>query len=128
MSELEDRLNAVLSDPAELSRLTQMASQLMGSLGGGHGASSQAAPPPAEEATPAQETDPLSGLDLGAISAALGPMLKNMKPRKNPLVDAIAPYLDEGRRRKLERSMRIAAAARLAGGALHGLGENGHGL
>lgn len=123
MSQLEDRLNAVLSDPAELQRLTQMASQLMGNLNAG-----EAAPPPAET-PPAQETPASSGFDLSAIASALGPMLQKLNPgKRSPLVDALAPYLDAARREKLERSMRIAGAARLAGGALRGLGGGGHGL
>ena len=50
MSQLENRISAVLSDPGELSRLTEMARQLMGGLsqeGGGQSAANpESAPAP----------------------------------------------------------------------------------
>ena len=65
MSELEDRLNAVLSNPAELSRLSEMARRLMG---GAEAESSDAAP------APKQERDVLSALPamLGQALGGLG--------------------------------------------------------
>ena len=45
MNELEERLNAVLSDPGELERLTKMAGRL---LGGGSAEAPEAETPPAE--------------------------------------------------------------------------------
>ena len=127
MSELEERLNAVLSDPEQLQRLTQMASQLMGGLSPagetpGPGGGSPAAPP---DHTPAAAPHPLGG---GALPAMLARVMQNMKPGKpSPLLDAMAPYLNDTRRAKLERSLRIASAARMAGSAFKGMG-GGNGL
>ena len=115
MNELEERLNAVLSDPEQLRQLTQMASQLMGGLAPGGNAADVGdhAPDPSGD---------------GALPAMLARVMQNMKPGKqSPLLDAMAPYLNEERRAKLERSLRIASAARLAGPVFRGIG-GGHGL
>ena len=108
MSELEDRLQAVLSDPAELDRLTQMASRLMGSLGD----------PPPEKAEDPPEPDS-GGLSPALLSKVMG-VLKGKG--RAPLLDGVGPYLDEERRHRLERALRLASTARLAGSALEKLG------
>ena len=108
MSELEDRLNAVLSDPGELERLTRMAQKLMGGA--------QSAEPDQSEA-PREEPLPTG------LNAALGQMLGGLKGKgKPPLLQAVGPYLDEGRRRRLERARRLASTARVAGTALQKMG------
>ena len=106
MSELEERLQSVLSNPGELDRLAKMARQLMG---GG-------APPPAESA-------PAAGLPAGA--AKLFRELAGGK--KPPLLDAVGPYLDPARRERLSRALRLASAAKTALPALRELGGF-HGL
>ena len=120
MSELEDRLNAVLSDPEQLQRLTQMATQLMGNLapsGESAGAASEA-PVPA----------PAGVSGDGALPAMIAQVMQHMQSGKpSPLLSAMGPYLNEVRRAKLERSLRIASAARLAGNTFRGMGGF-HGL
>ncbi len=107
MSELEDRLHAVLSDPGELDRLAKMARQLMG---GGPASS-----PPPEDSAP--------GLPAGALK-----LLRELTAgKKPPLLDAVGPYLDDERRERLARALRLAAAARRALPALRELGGV-HGL
>lgn len=126
MSELEERLNAVLSDPEQLQRLTQMASQLMGGLspvetdpdGGGSAPASGPETAPAGGSVPA-----VPNLLGGGLPAMLSQVMQNLKPGKpSPLLDAVSPYLNEARRAKLERSLHIASAARLAGSAFKGMG------
>ena len=113
MSELEDRLNAVLSNPAEFSRLSEMARRLMG---GAEAESSDAAP------APKQERDVLSALPA-MLGQALGGLGKSRRPA---LLEAVSPYLDDGRQRRLERALRLASTAKLAGTALRQMGgENG---
>ena len=102
MNELEERLNAVLSDPGELSRLTKMAQQLLGG----------------EEETPAPEKEPPAGLPAG-LTAALGALKGKGEP---PLLQAVGPYLDDPRRTRLARALRIASTARMAGTALQSMG------
>ena len=113
MSQLEDRIGAVLADPGELRRLTDMARQIMGNLSGEEG---EKAPSPPPERSPSFPGEALSRL------------LRGMKSEKGaPLLDALGPYLDEGRRARLGRALRLASAARLAAPALRELGGP-HGL
>ena len=107
MSELEERLRSVLSDPGELDRLSKMARQLMG---GGPAASSAAE----ENAT---------APPAGAIKL-LQELASGKKP---PLLDAVGPYLDDERRERLSRALRLASAARTTLPALRELGGF-HGL
>ena len=57
MSELEERLNAVLGDPAQMEKIAQMASRLMGSIA------------PEENSTPGMDPK-LMGL-VGRVAASL---------------------------------------------------------
>ena len=98
MGELEDRLGAVLSDPAAMAEVTRLAQQLMGE-------GDAALPPPAGEGAP-----PLPGL------------LRAWDGKNHPLARAMAPYLGEERRRRLERALGVASAARMAESVLRGMG------
>lgn len=108
MSELEDRLNAVLSDPAQLSRLSEMAARLMG------GSPDRGEDPPPEAG--ADRPGPVSRL-----------LKSSGRSRGKPLLEALSPYLDEERRRRLERALRLASTARIAASALGQMGGD-HGL
>ena len=115
MSELEDKLNKILSSPAEMEKIMGLARSLSGSLGGsapGEGAEAAAVPAP----------------DLSGIASSL----KDIDPRifrlatrlvteytsgnndKAVLLNAIKPYLKEDRREKIDRAAEIAKLARLA--------------
>ena len=94
MSELEERLNAVLSDPQQMEKIAQMASRLMGSI----------AP---EESSPPGMDPRLMGL-VGRVAASLN------GGGKRQLMAGLGPYLAEGRRARLEKALRLAAAASLA--------------
>ena len=50
MAELDEKLNALLSDPSSMAQIVQMAQQLSATMGGDAGA---AAPSPAQSAAPA---------------------------------------------------------------------------
>lgn len=97
MSELEERLQALLSDPEELSRVAQMAQSLMGQ---------------AENGASAEEP--------GALNGGVQRLMQNLTggDGKNRLLQALSPYLGEERRRRLSRALRTATAARLALAAL----------
>ncbi len=108
MGELEERLESVLSDPAQMSRIAQMASRLMGSI----------AP---EEPTPAPPgADP-------AMLAMIGRLAGKMRGDKGraQLLQGLSPYLSARRRARLEQALRMAAAASLAGAALEEMGGEG---
>lgn len=99
MSELEERLNAVLGDPQQMERIARMASKLMGSIapeGGG--------------------SDPqLTGL-VGKVAAAMN------GGGKRGLMASLGPHLAPARRARLEKALRIASAANLAAAMMGEMG------
>lgn len=115
MSELEDRINSVLSDPQELERITKLARSFMGG-------------PDSPEGTETLRSGPalnipeglLGGLDMEALSRA-GKLLSGaggMDSREKALLEAMKPYLSEKRRGKMDRAMKLAKLAKLAGFAM----------
>lgn len=103
MSELEEKLNALLADPNSMARVMQMAQQLSGSLGEG---SSPPDPPPVP---PESGPGPLSGLDpqlLARFLPLLGEMNANSQTMQ--LLLALRPFLKEEKRDKIERAARLA--------------------
>ena len=104
MSELEEKLNALLSDPNSMAQVMQMAQQLSGAMG------EQKAPPP-----PA----PPPGPDLGAALGGLDPkLLGKLLPLAGELgtensaalqlLQALRPFLKEEKQGKIERAARLA--------------------
>ncbi len=119
MSELEDKLNGLLSDPDQFGKVAEMAKNLMDDgfgekLSGLFGAKSREDDAPQEDpAVP--DAAMLAG--LGRFMAAA-----NSGSDKTALLEAMKPYLAEKRRGKVDKAMRIAKIARIAGEAF---GENG---
>ena len=106
MSEFEDKLNHILSDPQEMEKISRLAAQLMGGSADGQGD----APPP-----------PGGGLpDLKGMLGGLG-----QRSDKSALLSALSPYLSPDRRQKLQKALRLAQAARIAGVALEAYGGDG---
>jgi hypothetical protein len=121
MSELEDKLNKILSSPADMEKIMGIARSLSGSMGGDAGVSDGA---PSTQAV----SSGLGSLDLSALSSTLG----NLDPKvfrlmnrlvseygsgkndKAELLNAIKPYLKEDRRAKVDRAVEIAKLAKLA--------------
>ena len=102
MSELEDRLNSLLSNPQLMQQIASMA-QAMGSS-------------PSEEAEP---TPPQAGLDpkmMQAMAGALGNA--GVDSNQKALLHALSPYVSPYRVRKLERAMQAAKLAGAASGFL----------
>ena len=93
MGELEDRLEAVLNDPRQMERIARMASTLMGGMGMGAG----------------KGDGPGTG---GGGEGGRG------NENKRRLLSALSPFLSAGRQQRLERALRVAAAARLARAAM----------
>lgn len=100
MSELEEKLNALLSDPNSMAQVMQMAQQLSGAMG-----EQKAAPPP--------------GPDLGAALGGLDPkLLGKLLPLAGELgtensaalqlLQALRPFLKEEKQGKIERAARLA--------------------
>ena len=116
MSEFEERINSLLNNPEELSRLSNMARSLMegGLFSGGQEQSSQSAP--------AAGPDPMLQKLMSGI-AGLG----GEKNSNTAMLKAISPYLDEKRGRKLERAIRMAQMAQVARSVLREYGGDGLG-
>jgi len=92
MNEFEQKLSSILSDPQEMERLKNLAAQIMG------GASDSSGDTPAG-------MPELSGL-LGQAGQG---------GDKAALIKALAPFLSPGRLDKLQKALRLAQAARMAG-------------
>jgi hypothetical protein len=125
MSELEEKLNQVLSNPAEMEKIMNIARSLSGSLG----AAPQNGGKPAQQAAEAAQTSSsLPALDLASMST----VLKDIDPKifrlitrlageyasgtndKATLLNAMKPYLKEDRREKIDRAAELAKLAKLA--------------
>lgn len=106
MSDFEDRLNSILSDPAQMEKITSMAKSLMG---GGEPAREQPKAEPKKDSGLFENFDPAL---LGRLTKAMGGM--NRKDEKQALLEAMKPYLSQKRREKLERAMKLAKMIHMA--------------
>ena len=89
MSELEEKLNALLSDPNSMAQVMQMAQQLSGAMG----EQKAAAPPPPPPVPPVPD---LAG-ELGTENSAA-----------MQLLNALRPFLKEEKQGKIQRAARLA--------------------
>ena len=96
MSELDEKLNALLSDPGSMAQIMQLAQQLSGSMGGDTAqpaaASAAASPPPPPPA-------PLGGIDPQTIARYL-PLLQELTrdtSQTTQLLYALRPFLKDGK-------------------------------
>lgn len=115
MSELEDKINALLSDPAQMESISRLAAQFMGQGNGEESA-------PAEPATP-----PFPGFDMDML-ARVGKLLSGAGgggSDKTALLKAMGPYLAPKRREKMEKAMKFARMAKIAGVAFKEYGGGG---
>ncbi len=115
MSELEDRLSAVLNDPEQMARVTKLAQSLMG--GAPSDAGAEEPPAGSAEHGAAGGTGPDAAL-LGRLGALLNDSPPSGQGSQQAVLRAMLPALSLRRREKLERAMRLAKLARLAKGGL----------
>lgn len=105
MSELEEKLNALLSDPGSMAQVMQLAQQLSGSMG------TTPPPPPPQQTPPAPpESEPLGGLDpqlLGRLLPLIGE-LNGSDSHTMQLLMALRPFLKEEKQDKIQRAARLA--------------------
>jgi len=120
VSEFDDKLNALLSDPGKMAQIMQMAQ----SISGGEKSSSGGSPPPSapqppQQATPRQPpstgTDLLSSLGNGLdpkLLMRLLPLLQELGGQQDSnaraLLYALRPYLKPERQEKVERALQLA--------------------
>ena len=97
MSELEEKLNAVLNDPQAMQQIMNMAQSL--SAEGGQ--------------------NPFPDIDIGMLQKLSGFAKQgNIDKDQRALLKALTPYLTRERIGKLEKAMRAAQLARAASGLL----------
>lgn len=116
MAEFEDKLNAILSNPALMGQILSMADSL--------GAAPAPSPPPAPPSPvpPAHLPGAMAGgLDSNALQGMMQ-MLQatQIDPREQNLVRALEGFLPPDRLQKLVKAMQAAKVAKLAS---HALGE-----
>ena len=100
MSELEDKLNSLLSNPQMMQQIMSMAQNM----------STQS---PAQETATAQERIP--EIDTNLIRQISGMAQKGtIDNNQQSLLKALGPYLSPGRIGKLEKAMRAAKMAKFA--------------
>ena len=115
MSEFDEKLNALLSDPDSMAQIMQLAQ----SLSGGNGPT--AAPPPPQPQQPPPPPQPPAGGD--PLSGLLGGMDPKLMMRLLPLIQelgrdsdsnarqlltALRPYLRPERQDRVERALQLA--------------------
>lgn len=99
MSDLEDRISQVLSDPNLMQQIMAMASAM----------GTQSPPEPAQSP---QESPSLPAIDLGMLrhlAAGTG-----VDANQKALLQALGPYISRDRTAKLEKAMRAAKIASMA--------------
>ena len=118
MSELEERISGILSNPGEMERITNIAKSIMGG-------ETQEAPVSGEAEAGGLNLNGLlsGGLDPNVI-ASLGRLMSTTESRdeKHALLGAMKPYMSVKRREKMERALQIVRLSRLAGAAFSELG------
>lgn len=103
MSELEEKLNALMSNPQLMQQIAAMAQSMGGS-----------------QQPTAPQPEPQNSQNMPALDPGLLQMLSKtvgqsgVDGNQTALLQALSPYVSSSRLRKLERAMR---AARLAGSA-----------
>lgn len=111
MAELDEKLNALLSDPNSMAQIVQMAQQLSATMGGGTDAAPPAQPPPAPSSPPQAAPQNLpGGIDPQVIARFL-PLLQEYSRSNSQtmqLLYALRPFLKESKQDKVERAARLA--------------------
>jgi len=122
VGELEDRINSVLNDPEQLNEITRLARSLMG--GGQQDSRKEGTTPSSSAAQPAMSGlfDQL-GLDADALSQIGGIFgASGGGSKSQALLEAMKPYLSDKRKNKMDKAMKLARLAKLAGFAMGEMG------
>ncbi len=111
MSELQDKLNSLLSDPAGMAQVVQLAQQLSSTMEPSAAPTPQSGaptPPPSPNSPPSTALP--GGIDLGTVSRFLSMLqaLSSDQSHSMQLLNALRPYLKEEKQGKVERAARLA--------------------
>ena len=96
MDDLERQLNSILSDPKQMEQIAGLARSIMG------------------DGTPNTPPEPGPGPDAALLGRIASLMQSGGEGREQALLKAMAPYLSEKRRGKLDNALRLAKLARIA--------------
>ena len=114
MSELEDKLNSLLSNQDAMAQVMQLAQSLSQSGVGAADSGSAASPPPPQSGAAAGNAMPGAG-DLNAMLSQLtGGMNRNESSETSALLYALQPFLRDKRRDKVARAAQLAKLIHLA--------------
>lgn len=113
MSEMEEKLGAILNNPQMMQQILSMAQ----SLGGAQAPAAETPKPPEQPSAALPNLDPKMLQSLAGIARNNG-----VDQNQQALLQALTPFLSRERVGKLERAMR---AARMAGAASTFLGAGG---
>ena len=113
MSELDEKLNALLSDPNSMAQVMQLAQQLSGTFGSASQPASASPPPPPPPQQPPQpsfDTSFLGGLDPKLIGRFLPLIQEYTQSNSNTtqLLYALRPFLKAEKQDKIERAAKLA--------------------
>ena len=113
MSELDEKLNALLSDPNSMAQVMQLAQQLSGTFSGASQPASASPPPPPPPQQPPQpsfDTSFLGGLDPKLIGRFLPLIQEYTQSNSNTtqLLYALRPFLKAEKQDKIERAAKLA--------------------
>jgi len=119
MSELEEKLNSILSSPAEMEKIMGLARELSGSLGARQD-TPQGGEPQAHEQ--AKSPDGPDARTLRIVSRVMAEY-SSQSGDKSALLSAMKPYLREERRAAVDRAAEIAKLTHAARAVLAELGK-----
>ena len=129
MSELEDKLNSLLSNQDAMAQVMQLAQSLSQSGAGAADGGSEAPPPPPQSGSPSGNAMPgagdlnamlsqlTGGLDpalLSRLLPVLSQMNRNESSETSALLYALQPFLRDKRRDKVVRAAQLAKLIHLA--------------
>ena len=110
MAELDEKLNALLSDPSSMAQIVQMAQQLSATMGGDAGAAVPSSAQTAAPAVPPPAQTPPGGIDP-QVAARFLPLLQEYSRSNSQtmqLLYALRPFLKESKQDKVEQAARLA--------------------
>ena len=135
LSDFEDKLNAILSNPEAMAQVMGLAQSLSGSGAfGGAQEQEHSAPPPKESA--GRKEDPLGGLgNIAELFSQIDPkLIERLLPlvgefsssgndERTQLLYALRPFLKPERRDKVERAVKAAKLIHIGKKFLTSMGE-----
>lgn len=116
MSELEERINSVLGDPAQLEQISRLARSLMG--GGENTGPQGGGPAPQGNTGDILGQLGVDGESIARISRMFSTQSAGGSGSSRALLEAMKPYLSDKRRQKVDKALKIAHLAKLAGLAM----------